>query len=176
MIIVGDNLQQLIVQHRIVETEKSFDNSSITLRLGRERKQIIPLENEMVISGTTIPDKWVKKDKIPDKGIVLKPKECILACSKEKISMPLGYLGFLQTKGSLARLFVTVHCCDGQIDPGYTGQITFEICNLSNFSIKLFYRQEIAQLFIFKVSTKNVKQYDGRYKGSTAPTISRPKT
>ena len=35
MIIVGDNLLQLIIQHRIVEKEKSFDNSSITLRLGR---------------------------------------------------------------------------------------------------------------------------------------------
>ena len=171
MIIVGENLRQLIIQHGIVDREESFDNSSITLRLGREVKQIIVPENEIVTYGTSIPDEWVQKRQITNTGLVVKPKECILACSKEEVSIPLGYLGLLQTKGSLARLFVAVHCCDGQIDPGYCSQVTFEICNFSDFSIKLFYRHEVAQLFIFKTSTKDVKRYDGRYKGSTAPTI-----
>lgn len=79
-------------------------------------------------------------------------------------------MGFVQTKGSLARLFVTVQCCDAQIDPGFKGNITFEIVNLGPLRVKLRVDQEIAQLFIVKTTTKYVTLYQGRYQDADGPT------
>nr|WP_154894448.1 hypothetical protein [Paenibacillus xylanexedens] len=177
MLIVGENLKQLIQQFGIVEDEECFDNTSISLRLHRDIIRLSRPEGEeeaVITYGDEIPEKFIDKGKIPQDGIVIPPKSCILACSYEKVSIPVGYFGFLQTKGSLARLFVSLTCTDGQVDPGFTGNITYEICNLSDFSVKLKYRQKVGQLFIFKASTNNVQAYNGRYQNADGPTIFLP--
>jgi dCTP deaminase len=94
-------------------------------------------ENTVLEYGKEIPQEMVIEETINDKGLLLKPKETVLACSKEIISMPTGYFGFIQTKGTLARFFITVHCCDAQVDPGYEGKLTFEICNFGNVAVKI---------------------------------------
>ena len=128
----------------------------------------------MLTYGHAIPQEWVQERSIPDEGIVLPAGRSILGCSHEHINMPAGYFGFLQTKGSLARLFVLVNLCDGQVEAGYRGKITFEISNMANFGIKFYRNQPVAQLFIFKTSTRLVRLYDGRYQGATKPTIQLP--
>lgn len=84
--------------------------------------------------------------------------------------MPLGYFGLLQTKGSLARLLVTIHCCDSQIDPGFEGKITFEIINLSNYTIKILPGKFIGALYLIKTSSEGIS-YNGKYNNSLIPTI-----
>jgi len=98
----------------------------------------------------------------------------VLACSLEQIAVPLDVMAFVQTKGSLARGFVMVHLCDGQIDPGYRGKITFELANLSNFSYKLNPGMPVAQLFFMRLTTPLDAGYDGKYQDSTSPTPMRP--
>lgn len=88
--------------------------------------------------------------------------------------MPAGYFGLLQTKGSLARLFVSLTCTDGQVEPGYKGKITFEVCNHSLFNINIKPKQKVGQLFIFKTSTKDVKLYNGKYQDAQGPTFQKP--
>lgn len=171
MIIVGDNLKKLLTQYNIIDNEHSFDETSITLRLDNVINRIEPTNNAEVCYGHDIPDDWIMEEIIPDAGFVLPSKGCVLACSKETVKIPIGYFGLIQTKGSLARLFILVHCCDGQVDPGFVGKLTFEICNLANFPVRLFAGQKIAQLFIIKTSTRQVKPYDGRYQGATSPTV-----
>ncbi len=177
MFVVGENLKSLVEQYGIVDNLRSFDQSSLVLRLARQVKVIeLPADNDRsIVYGDDIPDSWMKDKEIPDQGYLLKPHECVLACSVEKVSIPLGYLGFVQTKGSLARLFVTVHCCDAQIDPGFKGNVTFEIVNLGPLRVKLRVDQEIAQLFIAKTTTKDVMPYQGRYQDADGPTQFRKK-
>jgi dCTP deaminase len=79
-------------------------------------------------------------------------------------------MGFIQTKGSLARHFVQVHCSDGQIAPGYHGRITFEVCNLGPLAVRLKEKAQVAQLFLVKMSTREVQPYSGRYRGADRPT------
>lgn len=176
MIVVGDNLQGLIQQHNIVEDLSCFDDTSISLGIDNLIIHVEPTDtNNEFIFGDALPITWVKEIQVkPQEFIVLPPKGAILACSYEKVKIPLGYFGLLQTKGSLARLFVTVHCCDGQIEPGFIGKITFEIVNFSNMTIKIRPKQKIADLFIFKASTKRVKLYKGRYQNPDKPTIQLP--
>ena len=75
----------------------------------------------------------------------------------------------LQTKGSLARLFVSINSADGQIDPGYEGKITFEIYNASDFKINIKPGQAVGNLYLFKTSTA-VPPYEGRYANAKIPT------
>ena len=104
-------------------------------------------------------------------ALVLSPRQAVLACSKEFVKMPKGYMGLLQTKGSLARLFISVHCSDGQVEPGFEGRVTFEICNMGNATVKILNGAPIAQMFIFKTSSNKVA-YNGKYCHSQKPTIS----
>ncbi len=174
MLIVGENLKALIEQHNILSDKKSFDETSLSLSLDREVIFYEPGEANEITYGHAIPDEWVKRIRIPDEGYVLRPHSCILGCSREKITMPMGYFGLLQTKGTLARLFVSVTSCDGQVEAGFSGRITFEIANMSNLNIRFLPNQKIGQLFIFKTSTRAVRPYNGRYQGAQGPTIPIP--
>jgi dCTP deaminase len=103
---------------------------------------------------------------------ILPPSGKVLSCSEEVIKMPLDTMGFIQTKGSIARGFLMAHPCDGQIDPGYSGKVTFEIINLSDFYYRLEPGMPFASLFLMKLSTPVSAQnaYSGRYQNSGAPT------
>jgi deoxycytidine triphosphate deaminase len=85
--------------------------------------------------------------------------------------MPPGYFGLIQTKGSLARLFIAVTCNDGQIDAGYEGRVTFEIVNLGHLRVRAPRLAPVAELYVFRTSTNNVSLYNGRYQGADKPTI-----
>lgn len=176
MIIVGDNLKDLISQHKIIDNPaSSFDDTSICLTLDNSIIRIIPDEDTILTYGSVIPESWIKEDTINiNEGIVLDPKQTVLACSQEIVRIPLGYFGLLQTKGSLARLFVSLHCSDSQIEPGFCGKITFEICNFSNMKIRLLPKQKVGDLFLLKASTKHVNPYNGKYQNADKPTIQLP--
>ena len=177
MIIVGENLKQLQKQHHICNSSKCFDDSCLQLSLGGTIVRLIRSANseEAVLSyGDEIPKSFIVEEDISSNGLFLSPKSAVLACSAEKIRMPQGYMGLLQTKGSLARLFVSLHFSDGQIDPGFEGHVTFEIFNASDFTVHIKKQQMVGNLYIFKTSTKNTKKYDGRYANSDRPTIQVP--
>jgi dCTP deaminase len=105
----------------------------------------------------------------------LPPMGKVLACSQEIVCMPLDLMGFIQTKGSIARGFIMAHPCDGQIDPGYNGKITFEIVNLSDIYYDLEPGMPFASLFLHKLSSPVKHSYSGRYQGSFSPTPMRGK-
>ena len=97
----------------------------------------------------------------------------LLAATLEIVEMPLDLMGFIQTKGTIARGFVTAHLCDGQIDPGFRGNITLELVNLSPFTYRLRTGTPIAQLFLQKISTPSSVGYNGRYQMAFGPTSMR---
>lgn len=171
MVVTEINLKELVEQYNIVPNS-SIDQFSITLHLGTTIKQYDYHQERVVTYGERISSQDVSTIEIANEYI-LKHGQAILACSNEAVNMPQGYIGFLQTKGSLARLFVTAHCCDGQIEPGFSGRITFEICNMGNLNVRLLPNAPVAQLFIFKCSS-NRESYNGQYNKSQSPTYSNP--
>lgn len=104
-------------------------------------------------------------------SIILKPGEQALACSEDKYTLPNNVFGLVQTKGTLARLFVQITCNDGQIEPGFEGHITLEIVNLSPCTIEIPVRQKIGQLYLFNCSMESSKPYSGKYANSCIPTL-----
>lgn len=172
MLIVGDNLKYLIEQMGIVENNDRYDMTSISLSLGSTIIKLIPTSKiDTLVYGHTIPEECIKKESILDDGLIIPPHSSLLACSNEIIKMPLGYFGLLQTKGSLARMLISLHFSDGQVDPGFKGAVTFEIMNASDFNIKIRKRELVGNLYIFKASTNNTQPYNGRYANSENPTF-----
>ena len=172
MLIVGENLEQLNNQYHIVDSTNCYDRTCLKLRLD---KKIITIEKteEVLVYGEEIPPSYIKEDIIKDEGIIIPPFSAILACSLETVNIPMGYYGFLQTKGTLARFFVSIHFCDGQIDSGYKGKVTFEIFNGSPNKIKIHKNQAVANLFIFNTSSKENLPYKGMYLNTDKPTLPR---
>ncbi len=82
-------------------------------------------------------------------SIVIKPGEFILGATLERICLPKNIVGQLTGKSSLARLGVMVHVTAGFIDAGFShppAQITLEIVNVGNRSVKLHAGMAIAQM------------------------------
>lgn len=169
MVVTEINLKELMEQYDMAPIN-SFDTFSITLHLNRVIRRYNFPEGQVITYGDKIDESNTVEDVISSEYI-LRPGQTILACSQERIKIPKGYLGLLQTKGSLARLFVTVHCCDAQIEPGFDGRVTFEICNMGQLCVKLLPESPVAQIFILKTSADKIG-YNGKYNHSEKPTYS----
>jgi dCTP deaminase len=167
--VVGKDLQSL-VDGGLIDDTTAYDQTSVSLRLHRRVLRIRPPVGAVIDYGAEIPSAWCEPSEISSHGLTLEPHAAILGCSEEQVRMTSGFMGLIQTKGSLARLFVTVTCCDGQIDMGYEGRVTFEICNLGNFAVRIRALQPVAQMFVLDASTTDVLPYDGRYQGAQVPT------
>lgn len=175
MFVLGDNLIELSKKYSIVDNIKDIDDTCIELRLDRIIKRIQPVEGINTLKyGEEIPIRCVKREYINEKGLILKPNDCVLACSMQSINIPCGYMGWVQTKGSLARMFVFAHCSDSQIDSGFRGKITFELYNASKFDIIIKAGQKIVNLYIVSASDKNIIPYVGKYCNAMEPTIQLP--
>jgi len=172
----------LIVSGNLLGIVKTFDicpaplveEFSIKILLDRtvRRMRDNPLESSAVRYGATYdPDCYFAPEERISGELVLKPGQNVLACSQHPYSMPPGYFGLVQTKGSLARLFVAVTANDGQVEPGYNGKITLEMTNFAKFPVILSPEDEIAQLFIFRCSSDVSKPYSGRYQHASKPTL-----
>ncbi|WP_421848431.1 dCTP deaminase [Marinomonas sp.] len=143
------------------------DVSSVGLRLDNQFTVYDPYEGEPFTPPKAMPS--TTKTISPDDFFVLPPNGCVLACTQEYVTMPRDKFGLIQTKGSIARGFISVHMSDGQIDPGYKGKVTLELVNMSPFYYKLVPGMPIASLFVINTD-ENVEPYDGRYQSSSGPT------
>jgi dCTP deaminase len=168
MILAKESLTKLVSENFISNKSKEeikIDPTSISLHLDDQFTIYVEHPDKPVVPPTKLRTSTTSH---PD-GYVIAPMGRVLACSDEYVNMPNTLMGFIQTKGSIARGFLTVHLCDGQIDPGYRGKITFEIVNFSDMYYLLKPGMAIAQLFVYKL-TEPTEEYSGRYQSSSCPT------
>lgn len=111
-----------------------------------------------------------------DGAFVLHPGEFTLASTLEFIRLPRDIAARLEGRSSLARLGVSVHATAGFVDPGFEGQLTFELTNVSKLPVRLKPGLRLAQLCFFKISACQVP-YDVRkhskYGGAFGPVLSK---
>ena len=165
----------------LIETEKmniypqvqreQIGPTSIDLHLGN---CLLKYTDDEIVLGESYPKaSEILLDK--DKGYCLMPNEFVLACTLEKVEIPNGYQGFIETKGDIARAGIQVHNADGHIDPGSNHTITLEIKNNNNIPIKIFPQILICQIFIHKLTSECAFPYKGKYYGQEKPSLYRPK-
>ena len=81
-----------------------------------------------------------------DQPIVVHPREFVLGTTFEKVGIPVDLVGRVEGKSSLGRIGLVIHSTAGYLDPGFKGQITLEISNLSNLPIALYKGMKIGQV------------------------------
>jgi len=175
MIVVGKNLKELVDQFKICP-ESGFDETGLSIRLSN--KIILPIHSKFgdtILYNVTNVESFFEEIVIESGVLSLNPGGIALCCSQETFNMPTNYFGLVQTKGSLARLFVTTNVTDSQVDPGYKGKVTLEIMNYSPFKIDIPIDSIVAKMYIFRCTT-NAEAYNGRYQNSDKPTISKSDT
>lgn len=175
MFVVGNNLRELVRNYKIIDDIRDVEETCIELKLYKVVKRLRVTSNVTSLKyGETIPKEVIEKETIKEDGLCMEPGDAVLACSNQKVYLPQGYMGMVQTKGSLARMFVFAQCSDSQIDSGFSGRITFELFNASPFNIVISKGQKIANLYIITASDKNMKLYCGKYNNATEPTVPKP--
>jgi len=118
-----------------------------------------------------------RKVVIPEEGFVLHPGEFILGSTSEYFELPGNLAGKLEGKSSLGRLGLVVHATAGFIDPGFKGEITYEITNISRLPIRIYADMKIAQICFLKMSSEVENLYGSaklgsKYSGQRGPTPS----
>jgi dCTP deaminase len=113
-----------------------------------------------------------------DHAFVLHPGEFVLGSSLERVRLGVDIVARVEGKSSLGRLGLLVHATAGYVDPGWDGQLTMELSNVSTLPIKLYYGMKIGQLSFQNLTTPADRPYGhpslkSRYQGQTGPTASR---
>ena len=113
----------------------------------------------------------------PDEPFILHPGEFVLGSTYEQVTLPDDIAARLEGKSSLGRLGLQVHSTAGLADPGFTGQITLELSNMTRLPISLYPGMRVAQLVFEMLSTPADRPYGhgglgSKYQGQSGPTPS----
>lgn len=102
---------------------------------------------------------WITA-RIPHGGTIdLKPSDFILASTTESVSIPNDLVAKVEGKSSWARMGLLVHVTAGYVDPGFRGNITLEVVNLSHETIQITPGEAIAQLVFEQMDQPVLKPY-----------------
>jgi dCTP deaminase len=113
-----------------------------------------------------------------DNPFILHPGEFVLASTVERLTLPEDIVARLEGKSSLGRLGLLIHSTAGYVDPGWHGQLTLELSNVSNLPVTLYFRMKIGQISFLRLSTPAENLYGSeklgsKYQDQSAPTASR---
>jgi dCTP deaminase len=152
--------------------------ASLDVRLGREFRvfeshhvtAINPARDQPGLTRRVVP--------ADDDAFVLHPHELVLACTREAVTLPAGIAARLEGKSSLGRLGLQAHATAGWIDPGFTGQVTLELSNVTTLPVMLWPGMSIGQLCFFRLSSPAQRPYGApglgsRYQGQQGAVASR---
>lgn len=106
-------------------------------------------------------------------SIRFSPGQMMLGCSLERVRIPTKFCGIIHTRSSIARLGLVMHLAAGDLDPGFNGQITFEIINHNPHPVFLPLGIRVAKLVLMELCCVPEKLYTGRYQGQEHPQASR---
>lgn len=185
MILPDHEIKELIQQgHVYVPTENNpiilelqLGPSSLDLRLAPE---VLLFDNHamrIIDLSEKIPPR-MRRVMIDEKeGFVLQPGEFVLGSTLEAVKVPIDMVVRLHGRSSLGRLGLIIHATDGNIDPGFEGQINLEMQNVGNQPLLLRPYQRICQICFYKMTSPSETPYnkkkDTKYHGQFGPVASR---
>jgi dCTP deaminase len=153
MIIGRSDLVERLEHDLVIEpppSDKQLQPASIDFRLG----------SEYYVPAT---DRYYHAD-----AIDVEPGQFLLGSTIETIELPTDVAAFLTGRSTIGRQGLMMHVTAGFVDPGFCGQLTFEMVNVSADPICVHTGDRIAQLVLVELSTD--EQYDGQYQEQHGPT------
>ena len=109
---------------------------------------------------------------------IMQPGDFTLGCTLERVRIPHDLVAVIDGRSTYGRLGLAVHVTAGYIDPGFEGQITLELANLSDKPITLVRGTRIAQLRLHTLTEPCARPYGhpsrgSKYQSQTGPTAPR---
>jgi dCTP deaminase len=105
------------------------------------------------------------------KTVILKPKQYELVATLETVELGLSVTAYLHIRSSLAREGVIGSFA--VVDPGFRGQLTLNLHNVSEKEITLREGERIVQIVFHKLGSVAQKGYSGSYQNSKGIVSSR---
>ena len=175
MIIGIKKLHELVKGQKLVENLcerelNSPEGAGFDLRFG----EVYEIEGDgfLGVEERSTPDiKLVAKNN-PNKDekdnfFVFKPGEYYLIKTMEKVSLPTNLSGIIFPRTTLFRSGLALF--NGVVQPGYSGELTFGICNLGKSNIKVSFGARVVHITFHEVLGEG-NQYRGQWQGGRVGT------
>ncbi len=172
MILSDVDLRNEISQGRISVAPlgpRAIQPASIDVRLGEGLLESIP---SLGVPGAG----WAPRDCL--QGYTLLPGSFVLGTTMETVSVPPDLCCMVSGRSSTGRWGLVVEIA-GWVDPGFHGEVTLELTNISRNPIRLTAGMGIAQLVFWRMTTAAQVPYGStpslgsRYQGQAGPTPAR---
>ena len=113
-----------------------------------------------------------------EEPLILHPGEFILGSTFEHVTLPNNIAGRIDGKSSLGRLGLLIHSTAGYVDPGWSGNLTLELSNVSKLPIALYPGMKIGQISFVRMTSEVENPYGSeklksKYQGQTRPEASK---
>ena len=177
MLLSYNELVELVEAKVITAKIENINGASIDLTLDDsvliEKYQVI--EPVIRLSDKQAPEMIALT--INDQGFILKPKQFMLASTREVFNLPSNIAAEFKLKSSLARAGLN-HCLAGFADPSwYNSRLTLELYNVLQFnSLLLTKGMKIGQMLFYRVNEvpeANSYAAKGRYNNTITVTGSK---
>lgn len=145
-------LKRLIVTP-MVDPDRQIQPASVDLRLGNEFLFLSESTEMLDPVGNGRIDRPQIRRLGPGEAVEIAPGQLVLASTLEFVALPADVAGRLEGRSSWGRLGLKVHSTAGFIDPGFRGNLTFELGVEGGAPIRLYPGLRIAQISLVKTLT-----------------------
>ena len=169
---IGTNeLLKLIKEKKLIEnlSERELTNpegAGFDLRVG----EVFKIKEGDAFLGETerfTPDVESVAQYDNKKEIVLNPGDFVLVKTMEKVNLPKDVAAIFRPRSTLQRSGIGLFTATA--NPGYSGELTFGMCNLGKNNFRLEMGARIAHILFFRTS-ENFSAYRGQWQGGRVST------
>ena len=160
--------------------EKQRGSFSIDLRISNQFTLFdarIPHEILLTDKGPTHPPPTTLSTISEGETFWMMPGDFALGVTMETITLPDNIVGWIDGRSSLARVGLMVHATAHAVDPGWHGQITFELFNAGPFPIQIAPGTRIADISLEQLTSPSSRPYraktDPSFINQTRPGVTR---
>lgn len=167
MVLSDGEIIDYIEQRKLIVTPLNNDQiqpASIDFRLGNTFCVIENNESNVIKLGDRVNYKTFTQE-----SYMLPPGQFVLASSLEYVSLPADVAAFVEGRSSLGRIGLFIQNA-AWVEPGFSGEITLEIFNASNYTIELCAGYRIGQLIFVKTQESVLHPYSGKYQNQRGAT------
>lgn len=169
MTVLSDkDIRKHLEEGKIIIENFDYDNidpCSVDLRLSNKFRTFLYSNITHIDTKKGISEKHMAlAEKKEDEPFIIHPGELVLSTTKEYIKMPADLVGTLDGRSSLGRLGIVIHSTANSVDPGFEGNITLEISNISKIPVAIWPGMRICRLTFTKLTSESENPYNKREK------------
>lgn len=174
--IYEENEELKITITPLLKPSDQISSTSVDVRLGTEfvifKRRNVSLLDPIADDITQKIGEYQERIYIPPgKKLYLHPRQFVLGCTLEYVSLPCDVLAYVTGRSSWGRLGLMIATATA-IHPNYKGIITLELANLGDAPIALYPGIRVAQLIFHKCSKTTIKK-PSKYFMSVRPSFAR---